>query len=283
LTTCSQAQQPPKSAPSTKTNSAKATAGKEHADRNQYPAENPVVTIINNQTEPAPQESAAKAETDENLKVNRRLALFTGLLVAVGIVQFVALFWQGTVLKHHGTLIRQSAQETARIATALINGERAWVLLDVCKPNIFEMFAGISAFNAFVFDLVNQGKTVARLTGPVQYRTQSLLPKEDLPELPDYGGPPSTGDYSPEYARVLAPGERNGLIRIPFQEFIDAEKLAAIERRDVRLFAYGSFRYADSFGRDPHEVQFGYTYRPKTPEAEAHWMPIPKQAYNKHT
>jgi len=296
LTTWSQAQQPPKPAPSAKADSAKAAGGKERSDRDQYPAEGTVV-IINNQAEPVPRESAAKAETDENLKINRRLALFTGLLVAVGVIQFIALVCQARALIHHSKLIKRSSQHTARVAAAarrtaeaLMNGDKAWVLVeDIEPPQLFAMMVATVKFNEFVFDLVNRGRTIARLTGPYRYRFHSLQRRDELPDIPDYAGRPASGptygnppEPKPDYGRVLAPGQHNGKMYLQLGEWVDEQKLQAIEKGDVVLYVYASLIYFDTFDRQ-RELRFGYEYWPKAFTGSARWVTIRKEEYNKHT
>lgn len=143
------------------------------------------------------------------------------------------------------------------------------------------MGAGGSVFNSFTFDLINQGRTVGRLTGPFKVRFRSLPRNADLADVPDYDG---MGAMAPEaiFGRVLAPGERNGLISIPLGENVDKQMLARIESQETLLHVYVSLTYFDSFDKK-RELQFGYMYRPTRGSEPAHWALINKQEYNKHT
>ena len=55
-----------------------------------------------------------KPAVDENPKIQGALALFTGLLVLVGLLQVIAMIWQGCVLRHTLGAIRHQAQEMKR-------------------------------------------------------------------------------------------------------------------------------------------------------------------------
>lgn len=236
------------------------------------------------------------SQPDENLEVNKRLVTFTGWLVCVGIVQFVALFAQAVIfrqtLKENRKLIhasqcsadaaKLSADAAIEIGETLIGAERAWLVpVDIKPPALFEMFAGGNVFNCFTFDLVNQGRTVARLTGPIKARFRSLPRDVDLADTPDYGG---MGATTPEavFGRVLAPGERSGLVSIPLGEHIDKNILASIESQQTVLHVYASVTYYDSYDKK-RELQFGYMYKPARDPEPARWVLIGKLEYNRHT
>jgi hypothetical protein len=196
-------------------------------------------------------------------------------------------------------LTRESNALTGKIAAtakesadAFIAGERAWVLVEGIKepyltePYPFETISGGARFNEFVFNLVNRGKTVARLTGPFLYRFHSLARGQDLPDTPDYVGrtdPTRTvgkpAEPNPVYGRVLAPGDYNGLIPIQLGESVDENK---IEQADIVLYVYGSLVYYDSFEKR-RELRFGYTLSPRGFTGAPAWVQIRKEEYNRHT
>ena len=120
----SQSQLSPKSPPVSKKDSTqtayekqKASNHEQSTQRNAMPTQNQVGPFVENKK--------TTANTDEDLKINRRLSLFTGQLagftwwlacftaglVVVGGLQLGALFWQAKVLSHHSELIGESVEQ----------------------------------------------------------------------------------------------------------------------------------------------------------------------------
>ena len=62
--------------------------------------------------------------TDENIEIQRKLVLFTGLLVVAGFITAAVIFWQSWET-------RKSAKAALLNAQALINSERAWIMVDI--------------------------------------------------------------------------------------------------------------------------------------------------------
>src|ERR1017187_7174605 len=96
----SQPQKPPESTPTTKAHGAESTQEQKESSKGQRPADGKAkATTADEQAESIPSKRGAQTKTNEELETNRRLALFTGLLVGVGVVQFLALLWQATALR----------------------------------------------------------------------------------------------------------------------------------------------------------------------------------------
>jgi hypothetical protein len=186
-------------------------------------------------------------------------------------------------LREYVGLTKALAESAKASAEALVNSERAWVVpIDIKPPDIHTApGVGNDVYNSFTFDLVNLGRTVARLTGPFKARFCSLLPGADLAGDPDYGEMGADGDAEVS-GRVLTPQDRNGSISVSLVESVNAQKLKEIEDQRLLLYAYASLTYYDSFGRK-RELQFGYTYRPSRSDKPARWVLIGKPEYNKHT
>jgi hypothetical protein len=117
-TLCSQPQQPPKTAPTAKTKSAEGAQGEKESGNRQEPADKRATAVVNNPAEAGPKKDTTQDKATEELQIDWWLAVFTGLLVAVGTVQFAALFWQGRTLRHHSHLLAESIKhmESAVIA-----------------------------------------------------------------------------------------------------------------------------------------------------------------------
>jgi hypothetical protein len=225
------------------------------------------------------------------------VAWFTGALAVIAVLQFGAMAFQACYMrkglriaietaqaaKNNAKAASEAAETAKNQSLVLVNSERAWVVpTDIEPPNIHTApGVGGDVFNSFTFDLINRGKTVARLTGPYKARFCMLPRSVRLDDTPDYGGMGASGD-APNYGRVLAPGERNGVTSISLPDPVDGDKLIEIEEERLLLYAYVSLVYYDSFGKE-RELQFGYLYQPKRTGSAPKWVRIRKPEYNKHT
>jgi hypothetical protein len=179
------------------------------------------------------------------------------LLVIVGVIAFSVVAWQ--------------SWETRRSVSAIINGQRAWIVVDKFgAPNVDE---GISE-TGILFLVVNLkvvGATTAKLLGTgmrfhlVRRRgdiEDSVEPEPMLPSKPNY-----TGSFVSLRARNLP---RAGFAKAPNEDFqipmhledgpLSQNDLTAIRNKELFLCAYGFVTYEDSFKRK-HETRFCYIYR----------------------
>jgi hypothetical protein len=297
-TVCSQAQEPPKPPPRTETNSAKTAGDKKDSTQDQRPADSKAATI-KKQSEAEPGENTAETKPNEELEVNRRLALFTGLLVAVGVIQSFALFWQARVLRHHAELIKESSDETARVAAAaqqtaeavrknseaLVNSERAWLTITKVQPPNdlgMQVMVGEILTRYFVVEIVNCGKTIARVQYPIDVGSPGAPLKNFLSEEPYYVELESLrAPGVPEHGRVLAPTE-SLTVNIPYMGVASSEQVALAEGRGARVYAYARIRYYDFTGT-AREFRFCYQHHPAGAGEPECWVLGGPKMYNLQT
>src|SRR5271163_429647 len=65
----------------------------EKSDHNSGQSQSPVSVTVNNSL-PSPNSDSDKEQTEENMRVQRRLTLYTGLLVTAGFVTAGLIWWQ---------------------------------------------------------------------------------------------------------------------------------------------------------------------------------------------
>ncbi len=120
----SQSHLSPDKSPVSKSDSTQAASQKEEPNDHKQPAHENVASN-KNQVGALVEGKKTAANADEELKINRQLAMFTGrlawftaALVLVGALQLLALRRQAKVLTHHSDLIRQSIDQMKRAVDA---------------------------------------------------------------------------------------------------------------------------------------------------------------------
>jgi len=169
-----------------------------------------------------------------------------------------------------------AAKAAKRSADALINSERAWVVMIVDPPS----FVLTGSRPSFSFDIINGGKTVARLVNPFVRRFQVLSYEEELPLVPTFEQATvidTTED--PTEGRLFAPGEHNGTVSFE-DHTIPGSQLAEVGTGIRTLYVYGKFNYFD-FADVLREVFFCYRYIRSATKPQ--WVRGGPPAYNKHT
>jgi hypothetical protein len=174
----------------------------------------------------------------------------------------------------------------------MVNSERAWVLISVVHPpDIISTTAPGTALpaNHFVFDIVNTGRTVARL---IELRGGSKLvrPEERLPEQPQYSIATAEATIGYSYGGVLAPNASLGRLNIAIDQSINLDTFNDIRNYRVMLYVYGFIRYFD-FAKEERRLQFSYRYIPsgfrfdtvRGGELLARWVLTGPRDYNTHT
>jgi hypothetical protein len=120
----------------------------------------PPSVIVNVQPPPSPFEKTADGES---LDIQRKLAIFSGVLVIVGVLQAGAMFWQGRVLAQTLGAVRQQA-EIAR--TTLVSSFRPIIVVRRLALNP-RSYAAYRAANDDIWKveltLANQGSTKATI------------------------------------------------------------------------------------------------------------------------
>jgi hypothetical protein len=176
-----------------------------------------------------------------------------------------------------------AAVAARKSADALINSERAWVVVNTKQsPQLVEFIEGHPEIKALEVEFVNRGRTPARLTGTV--RVNSKIAKlEELPSVPDFA-PPSPGVPS-ESEFMLSPNEtlRYKIPIIPSEQWSEANKERA-EDLGQHLFVYASVLYY-AFGDETlAELGICYMYVRKHPgRKEDGFIRRGPKGYNKQT
>jgi hypothetical protein len=147
------------------------------------------------------------------------------------------------------------------------------------NPKLHDTASGLE--NVFGMYIENRGKTAARID-----KTALVYAK-----VPTFDLLPSEPDYFEETVHsglVMVPsGEpigRVGYLR-PSPSALSLEEIAAINRGEYFLYAYGKIEYRDAFN-NPHMTQFGYVYnvpRDGEPEVLRGFIPGGPSAYNQAT
>jgi hypothetical protein len=155
---------------------------------------------------------------------------------------------------------KMSAEAAKGAADALMNSERAWLVVDPdprSEPQMYDYGAGPAPRNAFIFQVSNAGKTPARIVeSAAKYITLSSL--DDLPPRPDYGTPQRENDIVIPCQRE-APGSRTGLVFLEPSSVLAPREWGAIQRQEKFVYAYGRYKYLDASGRD-FRTAFGFVY-----------------------
>ena len=137
-----------------------------------YNSRTPSVAVTVNNSLPSPNSDGGKEQGNENMRVQRRLTFYTGLLVIAGFVTAALIWWQARETRRSVQAIRDSLphqEATANAALfnaqALINAERPWVMIQVKED---EMTAGRDSDSVGLwgkreiqFIMFNFGKTPA--------------------------------------------------------------------------------------------------------------------------
>jgi hypothetical protein len=248
-----------------------------------------VVDTTGHQNSPA---ETAKAKADEErtnyintwtLRFTGASAVFTGILMFAGIGGVLLAIRTLNGIEAQGGLMERQTKVLEGQAAALINSDRAWVLISkVWGPAIGPPVMGQT--NQFLFDLTNSGKTVARLG---RYRTKFRLigRNERLPDIPDYEIDPKLfGDIpeSPIHCQVMAPGQPETISAPCWEVQIGPGIFESLKKREIVLYFYASLEYFD-FADKKRELQFCYRYTPEDELAKARWIIDGPKEYNKHT
>jgi hypothetical protein len=173
-------------------------------------------------------------------------------LVVVGILTFITIAWQAVET-------RRAAQAAQVSAKALINSERAWVVINEISPPpglISQPNPGPLTTMRMAFTFKNCGRTIARIKD-VQIRFHTIRAIEDLPQVPDYK--PSAFPADKFFGQILAPSQEFEVATSFEGGMPTDEQITAIRRYELALCAYGCVRYLD-FANEPRVSQFCYVY-----------------------
>jgi hypothetical protein len=191
---------------------------------------------------PTPTCNEACQQARQNLKIQRKLAIFTGLLVFVGFLQVGTMIWQAWLL--HGTW-----KTIERQTKSFINKERSRLFLTCEITPEFKIAIGA----------VNRGQSPARIT--YKFVGCEILDEgEGLPDIPRYTewGEPADDYASDEWAVPKRP-IRVG--RYDASYIIDPknpELNESVLSGKCVVWFYGIVVYQDSVSEDEHSIKFCY-------------------------
>jgi hypothetical protein len=183
--------------------------------------------------------------------------------------------------------IEKSAEAALNNANAVINSERAWLVVEPVDRNPGVMYDGTvtprdKQQNVVGISIKNFGRTPARVIHSclIYVRVDSL---KTLPDVPQYL------DITTHQGLTIVPnGEPIGHVAYlrPSSHLAPKEATAVINQESF-LYAYGFVEYADTVGGDKHHfTRFGYVYNiPQggQPQFLTGLMPGGPPAYNETT
>lgn len=196
------AMQPAKPEDAKRASQGKAAQSAEQSDSAKNGTDNPPpssVSVTVNNASPSPNPQSKEEEFNENMRVQRRLALYTGLLVLVGSATAFVIGWQSVETHRAAGAAKKSADAAARTGEAFVQSERAFIVIEPCREREGYLPTPQS-LKKFTWRIRNVGKTTAILI-----ETQAVYRREDfgkpLADTPDYGLPIELR------GRPLAPGD----------------------------------------------------------------------------
>jgi hypothetical protein len=193
--------------------------------------------------------------------------LFSFLLVIVGGLQALLLFWTLQAVNTNAQAAKQSAD-------ALINAERPWVI-----PNVqTRMGRNMAEHPSFIFSITNQGRTPAEIL--------TIQGERHLTDKGIDGGLEGQPDYGVQagfmQVRMLAPQERWDYRNVNLSPYdFDSQTMKDIhESASQHVLFRGYILYRDVFRPDQtHETWFCYTFNKLLLE----YLPSGPRAYTKYT
>ena len=208
----------------------------------------------------------------------RFYVIFTGLLVGIGVIgAYLALRTLRAIeeqarsarssaetAKESALAAKASADAAALNAQAVIDAERAWILVkNVGNPEGWYVPTKPDYLPGMVFEFEVYGKTPARVMDAIFHLENvtaklGVKPSEpDIPPLPEYKSAGRSPEF-PEGGRIMPSGQtfqiRVGLV----QQMTEGEWLKLRDGKTV-MCAFGIIEYEDSFGRK-RETRTCYVY-----------------------
>jgi hypothetical protein len=197
----------------------------------------PVTVIVRQET--APPDNANKEQDDENIRIQRKIAVFTAFLVLVGLIQ-AAILW---------FTIRAVNRQTATNQHI----ERAWVMAELRVSPATSLLTGTSTYQGTTTQTtsamglrlycVNDGNSPAWITE--KSARLVVVRRGDLPRFPEL----SREDILADDLEPMGPGKDN-----VFVWDINGKGYHSI---DTATLVYGVVRYTDIF-KNKRETWFCY-------------------------
>jgi len=209
------------------------------------------VTVNNAPSSPNPQPKAE--DFNENMRIQRRLALYTGLLVLVGFATAFVIGLQSVETGRAARAAKESAAAAQRSTEITARVSVPTLMLSEFKSGQSGAanLAAMLQYPRVALTLRNYGQTPAFL----KWWT-ILFTCEELPDTPVYIGQPGCG-ISLEKA-VIEPG---GSYDLPEPNFLhrymlSEQDIEAIMGQRAFLVAYGYVCYGDIFGNPLRRFKF---------------------------
>jgi hypothetical protein len=262
----------------------------EKADHGSGQPQPPVYVTINNSL-PSENRNSSKEQSDENVRVQRRLTFYTGLLVIAGFVTAALIWWQARETRRSVQAIRdalphqQSAANAANLnAQALINAERPWVMIQIKQedfPQGEEPSSGLFGKRGFQFQMFNYGKSPAHILDCRNLKFDVVPdPDSNLRIPPEYG--PS------EWNRTFLPPKDSlpvgALFHPSDQDFrIAIDRAQKGERTKGEDVVYGLIEYGDGISRERYRTAFCFRYERSHLEPIGRLIRCGPAVYNEYT
>jgi len=255
-----------------------------------------------NQTIPAIPPSLVDSPRTENTTDNKKggssadwWTRILTLVIAIATVAQAYIYWrqkelmaealtETTKAANAATSAAESAKQTADV---LIGSERAWLVVSNRQPPTIRPERQMTHYE-FRFDLVNRGRTVARIVGSFPHEFRLVARGQELPPLPEYG--PlyrENNELLPVHGMILAPGDSLPALPMRLWRAETEDIIEAIARGEYKLYVYAFLKYFD-FADKERTLQFCYRYigpgHDFTGEQmEARWLVDGPPEYNTHT
>jgi hypothetical protein len=199
-----------------------------------------------------PQAEASTPPTDSadvNLGIQQKLMWLTGLLVVVGVVTAAVIAWQSYETRKSAIAGKQAAEAAQANIEALINSERAWILVQIGPIPFFENPNRLEFLDLKPI-IKNFGGTPARVT-KILAKRHELKTVESLPEDPDYTG---DGVYVAAIDFILPPDQRVQpiTVKIPLSDLAP--------EYNGHVYLYGFVQYLDTIQNIQRESRFCYLW-----------------------
>ena len=192
---------------------------------------------------------------------DRVIAVATIIYAGVTMVMFFAIRSQARAAHRQADIAATAAEAAKRSADALINSERAWIVVDKTLPPpdmlMPQPSPGPLMVMTFGFTFRNCGKTIARpRDGRIRFHTVET--SKGLPAIPDYGAKSNVHEIP--RGRIIAPNQTFGGGALLEERMLSHEQITAIKQHTLSLYIYGFIAYRDFVG-DDQELRFCYVYR----------------------
>jgi hypothetical protein len=263
------------------TQSAKQSNG---TNNNRDESHAPSVSVTINNAPATPNPKPYEDESNENMRIQSRLALYTGLLVFVGLVTAGVLIWQSVETHRAANAAHEAAEAALQNTRVMINSERPWVMIQVKEVRMESTehnHANLFGKGGFQLMMFNYGNTPAHILDCKKLRFEALeSPDKELPLPPHY----EASDWN---KRFLAPHDS-----LPIDSAfhphtarlgIVAERYEQGKHTKGELVVYGLIEYSDGVSRDAFRTAFCYRHDHTPTSITGDLVPCGPREYNDYS